>query len=202
MESFYLEEPSMSRKNEAIEYINEHYQYNSNINGSGSLDDYLEEKSYEEWLKFLKNLNSKEGASQYGWVPSKTYYLIREQDNKIIGMINIRLELNERLKQHGGHIGYGIRPTERKKGYNKINLYLGLLVCHEYGIEEVYLDADELNPASWRTMEALGGVLVEKYNDENRLLRKYSIKVEESLEKYKNIYSKYISKQNKLILKK
>ena len=117
-------------------------------------------------------------------------------------MINIRLELNERLKQHGGHIGYGIRPTERKKGYNKINLYLGLVVCHEYGIEEVYLDADELNPASWRTMEALGGVLVEKYNDEDMLVRKYSIKVEESLEKYKNIYSKYISKQNKLILKK
>ena len=55
MERFYLEEPSMKRKNEAIEYINEHYQYNSNINGSGCLDDYLEEKSYEEWLKFLKN---------------------------------------------------------------------------------------------------------------------------------------------------
>ena len=193
MERFYLEEPSMKRKNEAVEYINEHYQYNSNINGSGTLHRYL--NNYEEWLKILKNLNSKEGASKYGWVPSKTYYLIREQDNKIIGMINIRLELNERLKQHGGHIGYGIRPTERKKGYNKINLYLGLVVCHEYGIEEVYLDADELNPASWRTMEALGGVLVEKYNDEDMLVRKYSIKVEESLNQYKNIYSKYISKK-------
>ena len=198
MESFYLEEPSISRKNEAIEYINEHYQYNSNINGSGTLHRYLD--NYEGWLEKLNN--DYHAIPNEERVPARTYYLIREQDNKIIGMINIRLELNERLKQHGGHIGYGIRPTERKKGYNKINLYLRLLVCHEYGIEEVYLDADELNPASWRTMEALGGVLVEKYNDENKLLRKYSIKVEESLEKYKNIYSKYISKQNKLILKK
>ena len=202
MEIFYLEEPNINRKNEAINYIEEHYQYNSNINGSGCLDDYLEENSYEEWLNFLNDLNSKEGASKYGWVPSKTYFLIRENDNRIIGMINIRLTLNERLRKHGGHIGYGIRPTERKKGYNKINLYLGLEVCHEYGIKEVYLDADELNPASWRTMEALGGVLVEKYIDEDMLVRKYSINVEESLNKYKNIYSKYISKQNKLILKK
>ena len=202
MEIFYLEEPNINRKNEAINYIEEHYQYNSNINGSGCLDDYLEENSYEEWLNFLNDLNSKEGASKYGWVPSKTYFLIRENDNRIIGMINIRLTLNERLRKHGGHIGYGIRPTERKKGYNKINLYLGLEVCHEYGIKEVYLDADELNPASWRTMEALGGVLVEKYIDEDMLVRKYSINVEESLNKYKNIYSKYISKHNKLILKK
>ena len=195
MDIFYLEEPNLNRKNEAINYIEEHYKYNSNINGSGCLDDYLEENSYEEWLSFLNDLNSKEGASKYGWVPSKTYFLIRENDNRIIGMINIRLTLNERLKQHGGHIGYGIRPTERGHGYNKINLYLGLQVCHEYGIKEAYLDADELNPASWRTMEALGGVLVEKYLDEDMLVRKYSINVDESLNKYKENYSKYISKK-------
>ena len=194
MEEFYLEEPTINRKEEAIEYINEHYKYNSNINGCGSLDKYLKDKSYEEWLEFLNDLKTKEGASKYRWLPSVTYYLIRENDNKIIGMINIRLELNEQLKQHGGHIGYGIRPKERKKGYNKINLYLGLQACHKYGIKEVYLDADELNPASWRTMEALGGVFINTFTENNKTYKKYLINTEESLNKYKNNYQKLIKR--------
>lgn len=48
-------------------------------------------------------------------VPAETYFLVRENDNKIVGMINIRLTLNENLKKFGSHIGYSIRPTERKK---------------------------------------------------------------------------------------
>ncbi len=191
MERFYLEEPNINRKNEAINYIEEHYKYNSNINGSGGLNRYVD--NYESWLEKLNNDYNQIPNEER--VPARTYYLIRENDNRIIGMINIRLVLNERLKQHGGHIGYGISPTERGHGYNKINLYLGLQVCHDYGIKEAYLDADELNPASWRTMEALGGVLVEKYLDEDMLVRKYSINVDESLNKYKEKSYKYISKK-------
>ena len=81
-------------------------------------------------------------------------------------MINIRLALNERLSRFGGHIGYSIRPTERGKGYNKLNLYLGLKVCREYGIGSVFMDADLANPASWKTMEALGGIRVREYYDD------------------------------------
>ena len=85
---------------------------------------------------------------------------------KIIGMINIRLALNERLRHYGGHIGYSIRPTERGKGYNKINLYLALKVCEQHGIESVFMDADLNNPASWRTMESLGGKRIREYYDD------------------------------------
>ena len=84
-----------------------------------------------------------------------TIFFVRINDNKIIGMINIRLALNERLKKIGGNIGYCIRPTERGNGYNKINLYLGLKICQKYGIKEVLLDADKDNPASWRTTVSL-----------------------------------------------
>ena len=63
-------------------------------------------------------------------------------------MINIRLALNEKLRKTGGNIGYSIRPTERGKGYNKINLYLGLKVCRDHGMEKVLLDADKDNEAS------------------------------------------------------
>ena len=75
-------------------------------------------------------------------------------DNKIIGMVNIRLYLNESLRREGGHIGYGIRPTERRKGYNKINLYLGLLEAKKLGLENVTLACESTNIASIKTIES------------------------------------------------
>lgn len=191
MEKFYLEEPSMKRKMDAYLYICEHIKSGSNINGSGSLDKYLD--NYEGWLKKLEN--DKNRIPDEYKVPSRTYFLIRENDDKLIGMINIRLVLNEFLKHYGGHIGYGIRPSERGKGYNKINLYLGLQVCDKYGIDVVFMDADLDNPASWKTMEALGGVRIRQYFEEIDQTETvdYNINVKESLEKYKSVYEPYIS---------
>lgn len=189
MEKLVLEEPSLERKDAAIDYIKEHKNYNSNINGSGSLDRFVE--SYEEWLIYLEEIK----AGRTSFVPALTYFLVRENDDKIVGMVNIRLQLNKELEKSGGHIGYGIRPTERRKGYNKINLYLALKVCQEHGLEEVLLDCYDNNPASYKTMEALGGKLVEVYyNEKNDLLRKYKIDVNASLEKYQNIYEPLIKK--------
>ena len=110
-------------------------------------------------------------------------------------MINIRLALNEKLKKFGGHIGYSIRPTERGKGYNKINLYLGLKVCQEYKIDKVLMDADKDNPASWKTMEALGGVNVREFFDEENshcIVKDYEINVNESIKNNSNIYEQMI----------
>ena len=162
MERFYFEIPGPERKEAAIDYINEFYQYNSEINGTGGLNRFLDD--YEGWLEKL-NLDYNRVPNEEK-VPGRTYFLVRESDQRIVGMINIRLTLNERLRRYGGHIGYSIRPTERGKGYNKINLYLGLKVCAAHGIDSVFLDADLDNPASWRTMEALGGVRIREYYDD------------------------------------
>ena len=191
MERFYFEVPSINRKEDAIEYINEHYAYNSNINGSGGLHRYLD--NYEEWLAKLDYDATMAPTEEK--VPARTFFLVRESDNRIIGMINIRLSLNEKLRNYGGNIGYGIRPTERGNGYNKINLYLGLKVCFDYGIDTVLLDADLNNPASWRTMEALGGIRIAEYYDENykENIVKYSIDVKKSLETYKDTYECFVS---------
>lgn len=190
MEKFYLEIPSIDRKNDAIDFINEFYKYNSEINGVGGLHRYLDD--YRGWLNKLEEDYTRIPSEEK--VPARTYFLVRQNDNKIIGMINIRLTLNKRLREFGGHIGYGIRPTERGKGYNKINLYLGLKVCDEYGIENVLLDADLDNPASWKTMEALGGIRVRKYKDSitNNDIVDYNIDVKGSLDKYKETYGQYI----------
>lgn len=186
MERFYFEVPSIERKEEAIDYIKEFRAYQSNINGSGGLPRYLD--NYEEWLFQLEEDVSRIPSEEK--VPARTYFFVRESDSKIVGMINIRLALNERLKKVGGHIGYSIRPTERGKGYNKINLYLGLKVCEEYGMDKVLMDADTDNPASWKTMEALGGVFLREYfyEKDQCMVKDYEICVRESIEKYAPIY--------------
>lgn len=182
MEYLYYEVPSLSRKEEAIEYIKEHHEYNSRINGSGGLDKYIDD--YEGWLQKLEDYKQPTEDR----VPALTYFLVRESDNKIIGMVNIRLYLNESLRREGGHIGYGIRPSERRKGYNKINLYRALEVCEEHGIEEVILDCNKDNLGSSRTMIALGGIKQGERMHEDVVVERYAINVSESVEKYKNVY--------------
>ena len=162
MERFYFEEPGITRKDDAIAYIKEFYEFGSDINGSGGLHRYLDD--YEGWLDKLEDDYARKPGEDK--VPARTYFLIRESDDRIVGMINIRTALNERLRHFGGHMGYSIRPTERGKGYNKINLYLGLKVCDTHGIDTVFMDADLNNPASWKTMEALGGVRIREYYDD------------------------------------
>ena len=198
MERLYYEVPSISRKKEAIEYIKEHLEYNSNINGSGGLDRYVD--NYEGWLEKLEKDYVQIPNEER--VPGRTYFLVRENDNRIVGMISIRTALNENLKKFGGHIGYGIRPTERGKGYNKINLYLGLKVLNDYGVDVAFLDADINNPASWKTMEALGGKRVKEYykEDADVTVVDYNIPVKESIEKYKDIYEPYLVKEKEIRL--
>ena len=190
MEQLSLVIPSIKYKDKAIEYIKEHYQYNSHINGCGGLDRYID--NYEEWVKKIYDESVTEPTEKL--VPAETYYLVRRDDDKIIGMTNIRLFLNDNLEKCGGHIGYGIRPTERRKGYNKINLYLGLLVCKKHGIKIAKLDCDEDNLGSKKTMEALGGILVRRSYDESHecYVLRYEIDVEKSIEEYKQVYEKLI----------
>ena len=193
MEKFYLEEPNIERKKEAIEYINEFYKYNSNINGTGSLHRYLD--NYENWLIKLEE-DSKRIPSEEA-VPAKTYFLIRKSDNKIVGMTNIRFALNEELKIHGGHIGYSIRPTERRKGYNKINLYLALMKCQEYKIKEVLMTCDKTNIASAKTMQALGATLIKEHYDNSlkETFQYYKIDVNKAIKTYKEIYNIHIMRR-------
>lgn len=161
MERFFFEVPGPSRKDDAIDFINEFSRSGSAINGAGGLQWFTDH--YEDWLKKLDEDRVRIPDEER--VPARTYFLVRESDNRIIGIINIRLVLNERQRRFGGHIGYSIRPAERGKGFNRINLYLGLKVCEQYGIDTIFMDADLANPASWKTIEALGGIRINEYYD-------------------------------------
>ena len=90
MLKFYFERPSLERKDEIIEYLDEFKKYNSNINGVGFLDRIYDGYTFEDSLERCINLENEEFAKTLGWCPGKTFMLIRQNDNKIIGMINIR----------------------------------------------------------------------------------------------------------------
>ena len=191
MEKFKFVIPTIEWKQKAIDFINEFYKYNSNINGTGGLQRYLD--NYEGWLEKLEEDYNRQPSEEK--VPARTYFFVRESDNKIVGMINIRLALNESLKKYGGNIGYSIRPTERGNGYNKINLYLGLKVCKKYGIDEVFMDADKDNPASWKTIESLGGRNIREYFEDefdHCMVKDYIINVNNAIDSNKDKYEPYI----------
>ena len=159
---FKLVFPTLEYKEKAIDYINEFNAYESEINGSGALDEYLGQFGYEEWIdKIQKEIDI--ANIQEPNVPKLTYFYVREDDDKIIDMINIRLALNEVLRKEGGHIGYSVRPTERKKGYATDMLELGVQVCNKIGIEEVLVACDKSNIASVSVIKNCGGKLKEEF---------------------------------------
>ena len=190
-EKFKLVIPTIKYKRKAIKYIKEHNKYKSRINGSGLLYEYIYD--YEKWLKKLdyeRNI-----VADNVFVPNETYFFVRENDDKIIGMVNLRTELNERVKNSYGSIGYGIRPKERRKGYNKINLYLTLLECQRRGIKNVVLSCEKDNIASSKSMLALGAVFdKEIFNGiQKKFYDFYRIDVDYAVGTYKDIYGKYIN---------
>lgn len=90
------------------------------------------------------------------WVPDSTFWLVTD-NNRVVGAVNIRHGLSEKLFNCGGHVGYGIRPSERRKGYATKLLALALEKTKELGINKVLVVCDQSNLASERTIIKNGG---------------------------------------------
>ncbi len=194
MERFYFERPSAARKADIVEYLNEFSAAGSEIHGSGSLDRILSGWTFEQALDRCLRMEDKAYAEKAGRCPGKTFLLIRENDNRLVGTVNVRWDLHEAMLRFGGHIGYGIRPSERRKGYNKINLYLALKEAKKLGLERVMIDCAVDNVASDKTIRALGGVLERCERDpaDGEMTNVYWINIEETLRTYKAVYEPYI----------
>ena len=187
MEGLKLVRPTKEYQEQAYEYINEFIEYNSQINGTGGLDKYMD--NYDEWLLKLDRDRNMIPGTVLGRMPSETFFLIRESDNKLLGIINIRLMLNEYLLNYGGHIGYGIRPTERRKGYNSYQLYLAMKYCLEKGLDKVLITCDKENLGSAKTIINSGGILENEVLEENgSMLQRYWIELDVNVKRLSKKY--------------
>ena len=148
--------PAQIHEQAALEYRQEHIDQGETVLHGGSLFDQIE--NYSDWLKHLAVVQNPETLPD-GWVTSNTYFAVREHDGRIVGMVNIRHELNYFLRNYGGHIGYGVRPSERRKGYATRILWMALEYCRSLGLEKVMLGCNKENEASRRTILTCGGKL-------------------------------------------
>jgi predicted acetyltransferase/broad specificity phosphatase PhoE len=111
---------------------------------------------FEAMVQFLRD--NEEGSNlPAGWVPDSTFWLIN-QDKRLLGVVNIRHQLTQDLSNRGGHIGYGIRPSERRKGFATKLLSLSLEKANELGIKKALVVCDEDNTGSYKTIIKNGGI--------------------------------------------
>ncbi len=168
--------PSKEYEDKAKDYIREFHEYSSPINGTGGLDRYLEEATYGDWL--LKVNADRDIANvPKDRVPAYTYFYVHDDGARIIGMINIRLALNDFLKKEGGHIGYSIRPTERRKGYGTRMLRQAMAFLKPIGLTDIILVCNKDNLASARIIMNCGGILEDEFYSHtfDELIQRYRI---------------------------
>ena len=113
--------------------------------------------------RYLENLERR--AESDGLVPDSVFFLLDEERDRLLGAVNIRHYLNERLLREGGHIGDGIRPTERRKGYATEMIRLALTECRKLGIERVLMVCRKDNVGSAKSILRNGGVLENEFTD-------------------------------------
>lgn len=172
MEKLKLVIPNEKYLDDVEAYKEEFLAINSSMDGCGPLRYY----DAKEWLEEIKKYTKEETLPE-GKVIATQFLFVRESDNRIIGLIQVRHYFSEYLRLYGGNIGYSIRPSERRKGYAKEMLKMVLPFCKEIGLEKVLITCLEENEASRRTILANGGVYENTiYNkDENQYFQRYWI---------------------------
>lgn len=112
---------------------------------------------YRDFDFYCKNLEVKDSTD--GLVPDSTFFCLDVERNIMVGAVNIRHYLNESLLLNGGHIGDGVRPSERRKGIATKMIALALDECRKLGIEKVLMVCDKENIGSAKSIINNGGIL-------------------------------------------
>ena len=149
-----LRRPELSDKAAVIEMMKE-FEMSQSAHDGGFWD--VDNFDYEDWLE--GNRLSEMGINvPTNFVPAVQFVSFAD-DGRALGFLHLRLRLNENLLKQGGHIGYSIRPTERRKGYAKEQLRLGLLEAKKKNITKALVTCHDDNEGSRKVILANGGQL-------------------------------------------
>ncbi|ATZ18441.1 acetyltransferase [Williamsoniiplasma somnilux] len=157
---------------EQISKMIEDFKFIDNVeNGISGSSKVLAYPNIADWIKFVNTEVPKNGMS-----PFKQYIAINE-NNDVVGFINLRLELNEYLFNFGGHIGYAISPQQRNKGYATEMLKQGLKKIKALGINDVLITCLENNQASEKVILNNGGVYENSLKENENIFKRFWIKL-------------------------
>jgi len=161
--------PTPEDRERVWDYWNEFRKNGKAMPGAAGLESY---ETYGEWL--VRD-NASEATVRTGLVPATTLLALDADAGRLVGMIDIRHRLNAHLLAVGGHIGYSVQKSCRRRGYAKRMLALALDRCRELGLNRVLVTCDRLNVASARTVLANGGVLENEVPQDGRVTQRYWI---------------------------
>lgn len=170
-----LVKPNVKYKNQYIEMINEWKATGEELQPWVLQENYLD---FDAMVQKFQRLSQGIGVSKE-FVPSTTYWAYDNESDRIVGAVNIRHYLNDLFLKFLGNIGYGVRPSERRKGFATTILSLSIEKCKDLGIEEVLLGCYKENIASNKTILKNGGILENCITEKNtgRIVQRYWITI-------------------------
>jgi predicted acetyltransferase len=174
MSKIKLVKPTMEYSQDIMKYRDEFIKSGDSMAGCGSLRD---QETVADWLHELCLLENEETCPE-GKVCSNTYLAVRVEDNTLVGIIDFRHHIDHPiLGLWGGHIGYSVRPSQRRKGYAKEILKQVLEKCREHGLSKVLVTCDANNVASKKTILINGGVYERDVQVDGETIERYWIEL-------------------------
>ena len=150
-----LVSPTPAYREQVLDYQREFREAGEHAFGTSSLDS---AQTFEDWYQEVVN-NSRQETVQPGLVPANQYLGVVEETGEVVGMLNLRHYLNDSLLRFGGHIGYSVRKSQRRKGYAAQMLALSLKEAKKLGLSRVLVTCDRENIGSAKTILHNGGKL-------------------------------------------